>query len=76
MSAGYATFREGANILTPGAVWLVLHSPSLPAVFAVGGLGLLAAWWVAGRLHPQLGVPGAQRVRRRAGAAGAPGPRL
>jgi hypothetical protein len=32
-------------------------------VFAAAGLALLGAWAVAGRLHPQLGVPGAQRVR-------------
>lgn len=70
MSAVYATFRDVAHILTPGIVWLVLQWASLPAVFAVGGLGLLAAWWVAGRLHPQLGVPGALRVRSRVAAAG------
>jgi predicted MFS family arabinose efflux permease len=65
MSAVYATFRDVANIVTPGIVWGVLQWAPLPAAFAVGGLGLLAAWWVAGHLHPQLGVPGAQRVRHR-----------
>lgn len=31
--------------------------------FAVGGAGLLAAWLVAGRLHPKLGVRSGQRLR-------------
>ena len=69
MSAVYSTFRDVANILTPGAVWLVLQAGPLAAVFAVGGAGLLAAWLVAGRLHPQLGVPPGQRPR----GTGSPG---
>lgn len=68
MSAVYSTFRDVANIVTPGMVWLVLQWASLPAVFAAGGLGLLIAWLVAAQLHPQLGVPGSQRVRTRAGS--------
>ena len=31
--------------------------------------GLLAAWMIAGSLHPDLGVPGAQRARARRAAA-------
>jgi hypothetical protein len=34
-------------------------------VFAAAGLALLIAWSVAGQLHPQLGVPGASRIRTR-----------
>ncbi|NBP32218.1 MAG: hypothetical protein EBV08_02885, partial [Synechococcaceae bacterium WB6_1B_055] len=37
----------------------------LPAVFAAGGVGLLAAWMVAGRMHPNLGVPVIERRRAR-----------
>lgn len=65
MSAVYSTFRDVANIVTPGAVWLVLQVGPLAAVFAVGGGGLLAAWLIAGRMHPQLGVPASERVRER-----------
>jgi len=46
-----------------GVAWLVLLAFPVSAVFAAAGLGMLAAWRVAGRLHPQLGVPGAKRVR-------------
>ena len=63
MSAVYSTFRDTSNIVTPGIVWLVLQLGPLSAVFAAGGLGLLIAWLIAGRMHPQLGVPAAQRLR-------------
>ncbi|MGC1439490.1 MAG: MFS transporter [Burkholderiaceae bacterium] len=65
MLAVFSTFRDVANVLTPAAVWLLLQFATLPAVFAVGGLALLAAWMLAGKMHPQLGVPNAQRVRAR-----------
>ena len=65
MSAVYSTFRDVANIITPGIVWLVLQVGPLAAVFAAGGIGLLAAWLVAGRMHPQLGVPAGERLRQR-----------
>lgn len=63
MSAVYSSFRDVSGILSPGMAWLALQFAPVAGVFAVGGLGLLAAWGVAGYLHPQLGVPGAQRVR-------------
>ncbi len=69
MSAVYSTFRDVANILTPGVVWLVLKLAPLSSIFAVGGMALLVAWWVAGRMHPQLGVPPAQRSRIQAGTS-------
>ena len=65
MSAVYSTFRDVANILTPGVVWLVLQVGPLAAVFAAGGAGLLIAWMIAGRLHPMLGVSAAERARMR-----------
>ena len=63
MSAVYSSFRDVSGILTPGIAWLVLQFAPLAGVFAAGGLALLAAWVVAGQLHPQLGMSGASRVR-------------
>ena len=56
MSAVYSSFRDVSSILTPGAAWLVLWVAPLPAIFVAAGVGLLASWGVAGRLHPRLGV--------------------
>jgi hypothetical protein len=65
MSAIHGTVRDVSNLLTPGVVWLVLLVGPMPAVFAAGGVGLLAAWLVAGRMHPNLGVPVRERRRAR-----------
>ena len=72
MSAVYSSFRDVSGILTPGIAWLVLQFSPLAGVFAAGGAALLAAWLVAGRMHPELGVPGARRVRARAGVSAGP----
>ncbi|NJM81927.1 MAG: MFS transporter [Tabrizicola sp.] len=56
MSAVYSSFRDVSSILTPGAAWLVLWVAPLPGIFAAAGLGLIASWAVAGRLHPRLGA--------------------
>lgn len=56
MSAVYASYRDVSGILTPGAAWLVLLFLPLSAVFTLVGSGLLAAWGIAGRLHPRLGA--------------------
>ena len=69
MSAVYSSFRDVSGILTPGLAWLVLLFSPLAGVFAATGLLLLAAWAVAGRIHPQLGVPGGKRVRATAKVA-------
>ena len=63
MSAVYSSFRDASGILSPGVAWVVLLFAPVAGIFAAGGLGLVAAWAVAGRLHPQLGVPGRLRVR-------------
>jgi predicted MFS family arabinose efflux permease len=63
MSAVYSSFRDVSGILSPGLAWLVLQVTDVSGVFAAGGCALLLAWAVAGQLHPQLGVPGAHRVR-------------
>lgn len=67
MSAVYSSFRDVSGILTPGAAWLVLQVSPLAGVFAMGAAALLLAWAIAGRLHPELGVPSGQRVRALAG---------
>jgi hypothetical protein len=56
MSAVYSSFRDVSGIVTPGVAWLVLWVAPLPGIFVMAGLGLLAAWGVAGRLHPRLGT--------------------
>jgi len=63
MSSVYSSFRDASGIISPGIAWLVLLFFPVSAVFAAAGAGLVAGWSVAGRLHPQLGVPGAKRVR-------------
>jgi hypothetical protein len=65
MSAVYSSFRDVSGILSPGLAWVVLQFTSVSGVFAAAGLALLLAWLVAGQLHPQLGVPGAKRLRPR-----------
>ena len=75
MSAVYSSFRDVSGIVTPALVWVVLQFSPVAGVFAAVGLALLAAWALAGRLHPQLGVPGAQRSRARSGLVSAVGDR-
>jgi len=67
MSAVYSSFRDVSGILSPALAWVVLHFTPVAGVFAWFGLALLAAWVLAGKLHPQLGVPAARRVRLRPG---------
>lgn len=55
MSAIYASYRDVSGIITPGVAGLVLLAAPVYAVFGAAGAGLLAAWAVAGRLHPRLG---------------------
>lgn len=63
MSAVYSSFRDVSGIVSPALAWIVLQFSTVPSVFAASGCVLLVAWLIAGRLHPQLGVPGALRVR-------------
>ncbi len=55
MSAIYSSFRDVSGILTPGAAWLVLLVAPIAGVFIAGGLGLIGAGVLAGKLHPRLG---------------------
>jgi MFS transporter, ACDE family, multidrug resistance protein len=57
MAAVFSSFRDVSGILTPGAAWLVLLVSPVAGVFAACGVALGAAWLVASRLHPRLGVP-------------------
>ena len=63
MSAVYSSFRDVSGIVTPGMAWLVLFVAPLPGIFVAAGVGLLASWAVAGRLHPRLGVARPSRGR-------------
>lgn len=56
MSAVYSSFRDVSGILTPGAAWLVLLVAPLPGIFAAASAAMAACWFIAGRLHPRLGV--------------------
>jgi MFS transporter, ACDE family, multidrug resistance protein len=62
MSAVYSSFRDVSGILTPGVTWLVLLVAPLSGAFAAAGVGLLAAWAIAGRLHPRFGAKREKRV--------------
>ena len=62
MSAVYASYRDVSGILTPGVTWLVLLVAPLSGAFAAAGFGLLAAWSIAGRLHPRFGERRPKRV--------------
>ena len=63
MSAVYSSFRDVSGILSPALVWVMLQFTPVAGAFAAGGLALLGAWYVAGKLHPELGVPGSSRIR-------------
>ena len=69
MSAVYSSFRDVSGILSPALAWVALYFGPVAGVFACFGLALLAAWALAGKLHPQLGVPSARRVRLRPGVS-------
>lgn len=56
MAAVYSSFRDVSGILTPGAAWLVLLVAPLSGIFIAGGGAFLAAFAIAGKLHPRLGV--------------------
>ena len=63
MSVVYSSFRDVSGILSPALVWVVLQFTPVAGAFAAGGLALFGAWYVAGKLHPDLGVPGSSRIR-------------
>lgn len=66
MAAVYSSFRDVSGIATPGLAALVLLVAPVQGIFAVVGLGMASMYWVAGRLHPNLGLAPASRPRLRA----------
>lgn len=64
MSAVYSSFRDVSSILTPGVAWAVLAIAPTAAIFAACAGGMAAAFGVAGRLHPRLGVLRPSRGRQ------------
>jgi MFS transporter, ACDE family, multidrug resistance protein len=64
MAAVYSSFRDFSGIVSPGLAWLTLQFAPLDGVFLACGLCLFGCWIIAGQLHPELGVPGAERQRK------------
>ena len=56
MAAVYASFRDVSGIVTPGAAALVLLVAPVSGIFAACAIGMGAGWFVAGQLHPRLGL--------------------
>ncbi len=56
MTAVYSTYRDAADLVTPGTLGLVLRVFDLSAVFVIGGLLMFGAAGLARRIHPRLGV--------------------
>jgi MFS family permease len=57
MTSVYATYRDVADLVTPGSMGLALRVFELPAVFALAGLAMLGFAGLASRIHPRLGRP-------------------
>lgn len=57
MAAVYSSFRDVSGIVTPAVAGIVLIVSPVAGVFAACGLGMFAAYAIAGRLHPRLGIP-------------------
>jgi len=56
MAAVYSSFRDVSGIATPAAAWLILWVAPLSIIFVASGAAFGAAYGIAGRLHPRLGV--------------------
>ncbi len=61
MAAVYSSFRDVSGIATPAAAYAVLLVAPLAGVFAAAGAGFVAAFAIAGRVHPALGAPRPRR---------------
>ncbi|MCB1387844.1 MAG: MFS transporter [Rhodobacteraceae bacterium] len=66
MAAVYSSFRDVSGIMTPGIGAVILLFAPIQGIFGAVGLALGAMYFVAGRLHPMLGVAPTARVRRAA----------
>jgi ACDE family multidrug resistance protein len=56
MTAVYSTFRDIADLATPGAFAVVLHLFALPAVFVASGLTMVGLSLAGRQAHPRLGL--------------------
>jgi MFS family permease len=56
MSAVYSSYRDVSGVITPAVSAVVLLAVPVSGLFATAGIGLLAAWGVAGRIHRRLGA--------------------
>jgi hypothetical protein len=56
MAAVYSSFRDVSGIVSPLVGGAILMVAPVAAVFGACGLGMAAAWAVAGTVHPRLGV--------------------
>lgn len=73
MTAVYSTFRDAADLVTPGTLGLVLRVFDLSAIFVIGGCLMLGLAGLARRIHPRVG---AMRPPTRPLTAVDPGPRM
>ncbi|MEZ5862052.1 MAG: hypothetical protein R3D28_24305 [Geminicoccaceae bacterium] len=56
MTAVYSTYRDAADLVTPGTLGLVLRVFDLSVVFVIGGLLMLGLAGLARRIHPRVGA--------------------
>ena len=64
MTTVYSTYRDAAEMMTPGTFALVLKLFDLGAVFVAGGFAMLGLAALARRIHPRLGRRRAPVVAR------------
>ena len=56
MSAVYSSYRDVSGIMTPAVAAAVLLFVPVHGLFATAGVGLFAAWVIAGQIHRRLGA--------------------
>jgi hypothetical protein len=56
MTAVYSTYRDAADLVTPGTLGLVLRVFDLSAVFVIGGFLMFGVATLARRIHPRVGA--------------------
>ena len=56
MAAVYSTYRDFSSVVTPGAASLLLLFAPIKAIFGLTAVGLFGCVYIAGKIHPRLGV--------------------
>lgn len=56
MAAVYSTYRDFSSVVTPGAASLLLLFAPIKAIFGLTAVGLFGCVYIAGKLHPRLGI--------------------